>query len=390
LVGTEFISANRRGNNMFLKRGFEFLKVLSFILFAGVVVSLAACSTTDTSDTTNQTIDEITTVENGTVITTEAPTTAEPVNMDATLTDLSVNGTTLLGFNSTTANYIHVLSSEDDSTPMIEAVKFETNSAVVITDPVDVNSTVEAERRALITVTTADETAVMVYTITFDSNIEPVDLGSADDFVILAETGISSETTSIITGNIGVSPAAATYITGFSLTQDSSGTFSTSDQVTGNVLASDYTSPTPSTLTTAISDMQTAYVDAAGRTADYINLYSGDLSGKTLTTGVYKFGNGVLINTDLTLDGSSTDVWIFQISGTLTQAAGINIILSGGALAENIIWQVADTVSIGTGAHFEGTILAMTNISMGTNSSINGSLYAQTAVTLDASTVTKP
>ncbi len=379
-------------------------------------MSLVACSTTDTSDTTDEiTTEEITdapttmapttvapttvapttvaptTVAPTTVApTTVAPTTAEPVNMDATLTDLSVNGTTLLGFNSTTANYIHVLSSEDDSTPMIEAVKFETNSAVVITDPVDVNSNLEVERTATITVTSADESATMVYTIIFDSSIAPVDLGTADDFVILAESAISSETTSIVTGNIGVSPAAATYITGFSLTIDSTGTFSTSSQITGNVYASDYTSPTPSTLTTAIADMRTAYIDAAGRPASYINLYSGDLSGKTLTTGVYKFGSGVLINTDLTLNGSSTDVWIFQIAGSLTQAAGINITLSGGALAENIIWQVADTVSIGTGAHFEGTILAKTNISMGTNSSINGSLYAQTAVTIDASTVTKP
>jgi hypothetical protein len=219
---------------------------------------------------------------------------------------------------------------------------------------------------------------------------DPVDLGSADDFVILAQSGVSSETTSTITGDIGLSPAAATYITGFSLTMDSTGTFSTSSQVTGNVYASDYTSPTPSNLTTAISDMQTAYVDAAGRAPNYTELYSGDLSGKTLTPGVYKFSNSVLINTDLTLDGSSTDVWIFQIEGSLTQASDIDIILSGGALAENIVWQVADTVSIGTGAHFEGTILAMTNISIGTNATVNGSLYAQTAITLDAATVTKP
>jgi hypothetical protein len=410
LVGTEFISANRRGNNMFLKRGFEFLKVLSFILFAGVVVSLAACSTTDTSDTTNQTTDEITTVENGTIITTEAPTTnvpttvapttiapttvapttEEPVNMDATLTDLSVNGTTVLGFNATKLSYVLVLSSEEDLTPVITTIKYETSSSVVIVDPIDVSSNLESERTATITVTTDDELTTLVYMIIFETVIDPVDLGTADDFVILAQTGISSETSSAVTGDIGVSPSAATYITGFSLILDSAGTFSTSSQVVGQVYASDYTSPTPSVLTTAISDMQTAYIDAAGRVANYNNLFSGDLSGQTLTTGVYNFGSGVLINGNLTLTGSSTDVWIFQISGTLTQAAGIDIILSGGALAENIIWQVADTVSIGTGAHFEGTILAMTNISFGTNSSINGSLYAQTAVTLDASTVTKP
>ncbi|MCR3906740.1 MAG: ice-binding family protein [Tenericutes bacterium] len=217
-----------------------------------------------------------------------------------------------------------------------------------------------------------------------------VDLGTADDFVILAESGISTTAGSSVTGDLGISPSAATYITGFGLIMDSTGTFSTSSLVTGQILSSDYTSPTPTELTTAIANMRTAYTDAAGRAANYTELYSGDLSGQTLTSGVYKFGNSVLINTDLTLNGNSTDVWIFQISGNLTMASDMNIILTGGALAKNIVWQVADTVAIGSGSHFEGTILAMTNISMGTNSSIDGNLYAQTEVTLDATTVVKP
>jgi hypothetical protein len=217
-----------------------------------------------------------------------------------------------------------------------------------------------------------------------------VDLGTADDFVILAESGISTTAGSSVTGDLGMSPSAATYITGFGLIMDSTGTFSTSSLVTGQILSSDYTSPTPTELTTAIANMRTAYTDAAGRAANYTELYSGDLSGQTLTSGVYMFGNSVLINTDLTLNGNSTDVWIFQISGNLTMASDMNIILTGGALAKNIVWQVADTVAIGSGSHFEGTILAMTNISMGTNSSIDGNLYAQTEVTLDATTVVKP
>ncbi|MFO7969480.1 MAG: ice-binding family protein [Candidatus Izemoplasmatales bacterium] len=365
---------------MFVRKSITLLKVLSFVLFAGIVISLVACDAT-----TNDATDETTTEE---VITDE--TTTEAINMDTTLTDLSVNGTTIMGFNPTTSDYVMVLSSIDSSTPIIEAEKYSTDSTIEIDDPVDVNSTVVSERTATIVVTTADGLSSNTYTILFESNIATVDLGTADDFVILAESGISTETSSIITGNIGVSPAAASYITGFSLMLDSAGTFSTSSQIVGEVYASDYTTPTPSYLTTAIADMHLAYTDAASRDANYTELYSGDLSGKTLTTGVYKFGTGVLINTDLTLDGSETDVWIFQIEGSLTQAAGIEIILTGGALAENIFWQVADTVSIGTGAHFEGTILAKTNISLGTNATIIGNLYAQTAVTLDAATVTKP
>ena len=79
-----------------------------------------------------------------------------------------------------------------------------------------------------------------------------------------------------VAGNIGLSPAASTYITGFSTVLDSSGTFSKSTQVTGKIYAASYASPTPSMLTTAISDMGTAYTDASGRTLpNFLNLGSG-------------------------------------------------------------------------------------------------------------------
>jgi len=312
----------------------------------------------------------------------------EAADMDATLTDLTVDGNMVLGFNPLVTSYVHVFENGLTATPTVTATKYEATATVEITDAEDITSNDVLDRTTTVVVTTTDETSKTYYVV-FESQTQPVDLGTAGDFVILSETGISTSTTSVITGDIGVSPAAATYITGFSLTMHSSGEYATSDQVTGNVYASDYTVPTPDKLTTAIADMMIAYQDAAGRAANYTELYSGDLSGKTLTSGVFKFGSSVLINTDLTLTGSATDVWIFQIAGNLTMTSNVNIILAGGADANNIIWQVADTVAIGSGSHFEGTILAMTNISMGTNSSINGMLYAQTAITLDATTVTK-
>ncbi|PKM45488.1 MAG: hypothetical protein CVV03_06650 [Firmicutes bacterium HGW-Firmicutes-8] len=218
----------------------------------------------------------------------------------------------------------------------------------------------------------------------------PVNLGTAGSYAILAKTGISSVPDSVITGNIGVSPIDFTAITGFSLTADATNVFSTSAQITGKAYASDYAPPTPSNLTTAISNMETAYTDAAGRAVNYTELYGGDISGKTLTAGVYKWGTGVLINTNVTLNGGANDVWIFQIAKGITQASGTRIILTGGAQAKNIFWQAAETVAIGTDAHFEGIILGMTDITLGTNASINGRLLAQTAVTLDKSTVVAP
>ncbi|MGK0465721.1 ice-binding family protein [Clostridium sp.] len=217
-----------------------------------------------------------------------------------------------------------------------------------------------------------------------------VNLGTAGDYAILTKTGISTVPNSVITGNIGVSPIDSTAITGFSLTVDATNEFSGSTQVTGKAFAADYASPTPSKLTTSISNMETAYTDAAGRAADFTELYTGDISGQTLTPGVYKWGTGVLINSDVYLNGGADDVFIFQIAKGITQASNTKIILTGGVQAKNIFWQSAQTVEIGTGAHFEGIVLGKTNISMGNKASINGRLLAQTAVTLIKSTVVAP
>jgi hypothetical protein len=217
-----------------------------------------------------------------------------------------------------------------------------------------------------------------------------VNLGSAEGFAILAKSAISTVPTSVITGDVGVSPAAATYITGFSLTADSTNTFATSPQVTGSVFAADYTSPTPSDMTTAVSDMELAFTDAAGRAPDVTELGAGDIGGMTLEPGVYQWGTGLLIPTDITLEGSAKGVWIFQVAQDLTVSGATSVILDGGALAKNVFWQVSGLVELGTTAHFEGIVLSQTSITLGTGSSINGRLLAQTAVSLDASTVVEP
>ena len=218
----------------------------------------------------------------------------------------------------------------------------------------------------------------------------PVGLGTAGTFVILAKSGISTVPASAVTGNLGVSPAAATYITGFSLIADATNVFSTSSQVTGKIFAANYAVPTPSNLTTAVGDMQLAFTDAAGRAPDVTELGAGDIGGMTLVPGVYKWGSSLLIPTDLTLAGSATDVWIFQVAQNLTLNNAVKIRLTGGALPKNVFWQVAGFVDIGTTAHCEGIVLTYTMARLRTGASINGRLLAQTAVTLDGSTVVEP
>ena len=218
----------------------------------------------------------------------------------------------------------------------------------------------------------------------------PVGLATAGNYVILAETGISTVPPAVITGDLGISPYAAASITMFSLIADSTNVFSTSAQVTGKIYASDYTTPTPANLTTAISDMELAFTDAAGRAPNVTELGAGNIGGVTLPAGVYQWGTGLLIPTDITLDGTATEVWIFQIAQTLTVSNAARVHLTGGALPKNVFWQVAGSVEIGTTAHIEGIILGKTMINMLTGSSIAGRLMAQSAVTLDSSTVVQP
>ena len=175
-----------------------------------------------------------------------------------------------------------------------------------------------------------------------------------------------------------------------SLTADSSNLFSTSPQVIGRVVAADFPPPTSTDLTTAVSDMQLAFADAAGRAPDITELGAGDISGLTLAPGVYQWGSSVLLNSDVELVGSATDVWIFQIAQDLFISNGTSITLGGGALAKNVFWQVSGLISMGTAAHGEGIFLSQTLVAMRTGASLNGRLLAQTAVTLDACTIVQP
>jgi hypothetical protein len=217
----------------------------------------------------------------------------------------------------------------------------------------------------------------------------PVVLGSAEKYVIIAQSKVANVPTSVVTGDIALSPAAASYVTGFSLTK--AGVKWTSAQVVGSVFAADNDPPTPTNLTTAVADMHAAYTDAAGRsTPDFLNLGSGAIGGLTLSPGLYKWTSAVTVPLNVTLAGAQNDTWIFQITGDLTLSANKAVVLSGGAQAKNIVWQVAGAVQVGAAAHMAGIVLSKTAITLGTGASINGRLFAQTAVNIASSTVTAP
>jgi len=322
------------------------------------------------------------------------PSSTVVLNSDKAITAYSLNG--IAGMIDETAKTIS-LTMPYGTNVTAQVAAFTTTGAGVTALAVAQTSGITANdfsSPVAYTVAASDNTTA-AYTVTVTvasaAGLAPVNLGTAGNFVILAKTGVSSTGTTAVVGDIGVSPVAASYLTGFSLIADSTNAFSTSSIVAGKLYASDYAPPTPAYMTTAVSDMQTAFTDAAGRTTpDFTELGAGDISGLTLVSGLYKWGTGVSITNGVTLSGGANDVWIFQIAGDLIVNNSAMVTLIGGAQAKNIFWQVSGQATLGTTADFSGIILSQTLISLNTTAVMSGRALAQTAVTLNASTVTQP
>jgi hypothetical protein len=200
-----------------------------------------------------------------------------------------------------------------------------------------------------------------------------VALGVAGPYAILAGSGVTSSGPTIINGSLGSSPT---------------GTLVGAPVVNGSI---DLANPAAAAAKLALT---TAYNDAAGRTVNSISL-PGNLNGLTLAPGLYTNSSSVMLSVGgaVTLDaqGDSTAVWIFQIGSTLTTFPGSQIILSGGAKAANIFWQVGTSATLGTTSIFKGTILADQSISLGTGAVMEGrALTRIAAVTLLSNVVTVP
>ena len=213
-----------------------------------------------------------------------------------------------------------------------------------------------------------------------------VDLKSAENFVILAKTGITTTGATAITGDLGISPGLLGAMTGFGETLAVDGTHATSSLVTGKIYAAGMDIPTPTMLTAAILDMEDAYAAIMALTNPKAGTIAG---GETLTPGLYKSTPAVNIATNLTLDGEGKvdPIWVFQITGAFNLDAGIEIVLTNGAKAENVFWQVKGAVSLLAGSKMKGIILGEDVIALTAGASIDGKLLGQTNVTLIGNTV---
>lgn len=207
--------------------------------------------------------------------------------------------------------------------------------------------------------------------------ITAVNLGAASDFAVLAGAGITfaGAVDSIpITGDIGSYPTLS--ITGFENVV-LNGTNHAGDAVTQ--LAKD--------------DLNAAYLDASSRTPTTIYGPIFDLGGLTLSPGVYQDPSSFTITGNLTLNalGDFNAVWIFQTGSTLIASTGSQVILTGGARAENVFWQVGSSATINTGSNFSGSVMALESITMNADSILDGRLLALNgAVTMGANTMIAP
>lgn len=198
-------------------------------------------------------------------------------------------------------------------------------------------------------------------------------LGTTSTFAILAGSTVTNTGATAITGDLGVSPGSA--VTGFP-----PGT------VSGTIHAAD------AAAATAQTDLTTAYNDAAGRTVGAISV-SGDLTGLTLAPGLYKSTSSLGLTGALTLTGlgDANAVFIIQMASTLITGTGSQVILTGGAQAKNIIWQVGTSATLGTNSIFKGTIMADQSITLNTGAQMTGRALARVgAVTLDTNSVVTP
>src|SRR6202140_4063365 len=204
----------------------------------------------------------------------------------------------------------------------------------------------------------------------------PVPLGSAANFDILAAATVTNTGPTIISGgDLGLSPGSS--VTGFP---------------PGTLTPPAVMHLTDPAAAQAQLDLSIAYDYAAGLTG--AALLPGDMSGLTLTPGLYKTSTTVMLSGgNVTFDpqGNANAILIFQIGSTLTTITSTQVVLAGGAQAKNIFWQVGSSATLGTNSIFRGNILALTSITITTGVNLEGRALAQNgAVTLDGNTITAP
>lgn len=218
------------------------------------------------------------------------------------------------------------------------------------------------------------------YSITYNTATFTIsiDLGTAATFAVLGGSGASSCTgASTVYGNVGVYPSGT--ISGFDLNTPCA----ISAPGVGPVHLND------ATAVEAQDDVTTAQLALDGLAVDE-DLTGQNLGAQNLAPGVYFFTSTAQLTGTLTLTGTATDVWVFQIGSTLTTAADAVITLGGAAQAANVFWLVGSAATLGATNTFHGNIIATTSITLGASTILNGRALAKTTVVMNTNIITLP
>lgn len=134
----------------------------------------------------------------------------------------------------------------------------------------------------------------------------------------------------------------------------------------------------------AHADAVAAYNEIALRTGGVV--IAGALVGAVLDPGLYTIAGAASNTGTLTLDGGGDPdaVFVFQVNGALSFAAISHVVLTNGARASRVFWQVNGAGAIGAGSTFAGTMIALDAVAVGNGTLMNGRAIAITgALTLD-------
>jgi hypothetical protein len=204
---------------------------------------------------------------------------------------------------------------------------------------------------------------------------DPINLGTAVDFTVLAYATVTNTGPTTVGGLLGVSPGSA-------VTGQSSLDFATLPTVNG--IAS------PATAASAKGDIGYAYDEASLRVEGVEGISVVNIGGLTYTPGLYKTTGSLEVSSgDLTLSGQG--VYIFQMETTLQMSTYTKMVLTNGARACDVFWRVGSAATFKVGSSVVGTVLAYSAITAETGVQVEGRLFAlNEAVTMDSNVIVFP
>lgn len=188
-------------------------------------------------------------------------------------------------------------------------------------------------------------------------------LRSASSYSVLAGTGVANTGATQVSGDLGVSPSNS--VSGFP-----------PGVVAGTIHAGD------AAAAQAQLDLELAYQDADARTPT--SEFAGDLNGRTFQAGVHHTAAAMGLTGSMTLDaqGDPNAIFVFQVDAAMNTAAGSHVLLTNGALASHVFWQVLGASGTGANSTFAGTILSAGAITLGDSTELIGRALSMGTVTL--------